>query len=395
MAETSSDAFLQGRGVPVPLARIDETLEDLWGPAVARAGGPELENPTASRVVLANLVVERLTPETGTLRPVIEAVVGRFPCRAIVIRESDDQERKVSAEVSAVCPACAPQANGEPRVGSERIVLRAGPQALDLLPGAVRSSLETGLPMVLWWTTDPTAHEKLYRDLAAESNRVMLDLPDPGASVAALKLGLAPAAGRCVRDAVWYGMIHWRELAARLFDHPDHHAILRRIDAATITALSPDPAAPPRLALWLGAWLAGQLGWEREGTPELSADGAGSIFKARLRGPAGPIALEFRTEPTPADLAATPRILGVSLAAAGDRGVETYQLHRSEPASPDVRILVEAEDYCRLPSTVHAETPTPAQRVATALEFSRFDPPFEKAAPFLLWLLEHAQAKRP
>ncbi len=36
---------------------------------------------------------------------------------------------------------------------------------------------------------------------------------------------------------------------------------LKRIDAVHIEALSPDPAQPPRMAIWLAAWLAGQLGW--------------------------------------------------------------------------------------------------------------------------------------
>lgn len=392
MPEMSSDAFLEGQGIPVPLAKIDATLEDLWGPAAERAGGPELENPTVTRVVLANLVVERLTPDAEALREVVEAVVSRFPCRAIVIRESDEPGRKVSAEVSAVCALPEP---GAPQVCSERIVLRAGPQALDLLPGSVRPLLEGSLPMILWWTTDPTEHEGLYRDLAAESSRIMLDLPDPGASAAALRLGLDPSVGSCRRDAVWYGLIHWRELVAQLFDCPIHRRTLERIDAVTIEALSPDPSAPPRLALWLGAWLAAQLGWERDGTPEVAADGAGSTFRAAFRGPDGPIAMEVRTAPMVAGLSETPRLVGVSLAAKGEQGPETFRLRRPSPGSPDVKIHAEAEDYCRIPNTVHADALDPAQRVAAALELSRFDPPFEKAVPFLLWLLEHAQAPRP
>ena len=34
-----------------------------------------------------------------------------------------------------------------------------------------------------------------------------------------------------------------------------------------IEALSPDPALPPRMAIWLAAWLAGQLGWKPQGKP--------------------------------------------------------------------------------------------------------------------------------
>ncbi|WP_337177847.1 glucose-6-phosphate dehydrogenase assembly protein OpcA [Paludisphaera sp.] len=393
MSGTSSDAFLNGQGIPVPLARIDQTLEDLWGPAAERVGGPELENPTATRVVLANLVVERLTPEAASLRPVLETVLERFPCRAIVIRGSDEPGRKVTAEVSAVCSL--PATGGSPQVCSERIVLRAGPEALDLVPAAIWPLLETGLPMILWWTTDPTAHEKLYRDLAAECGRVMIDLPDPGTSAAALRMALDSAAGSYPRDAVWYGLTHWRELVAQLFDCPIHRRTLRRIDSVTVEAVSPDPTSPPRLALWMGAWLASQIGWEPEGTPELIADGDGSIFRASFRGPVGPATLEARTGPMGEGLPARPRLVGVSLGAHGEHGPESFRLRRDSPASPDIRIHAEAEDYCRLPNTVHADTLDAAERVGSALEFSRIDPPFEKAAPLLLWLLEHAQAPRP
>ncbi|WP_165248661.1 glucose-6-phosphate dehydrogenase assembly protein OpcA [Paludisphaera soli] len=392
MPETSSDAFLEGQGIPVPLAQIDATLEKLWGPAAERVGGPELENPTVTRVVLANLVVERLAHEAESLRPVVETVVGRFPCRAIVIRQSDDPGRQVLAEVSAVCSLPEP---GSPQVCAERIVLRAGPDALDLLPGAVRPLLEADLPMILWWTTDPVPREKLYRDLAAESSRIMLDLPDPGTSAAALRLGLDPAVGPCRRDAVWYGLTHWRELVAQIFDCPIHRRSLGRIESVRIDALSPAPGSPPRLALWLAAWLAAQLGWARRGTPEVVAEDGGSTFRAEFDGPAGPVRLEIGTGPLSAGLPSTPRLVGVALTARGDDGPESFRLQRPTPESPDVRIHVEAPDYCRIPNTVHADELDPAHRVAAALELSRFDPPFEKATPFLLWMLEHAQAVAP
>ncbi|AMV36318.1 glucose-6-phosphate dehydrogenase assembly protein OpcA [Planctomyces sp. SH-PL62] len=392
MTETSSDAFLEGQGIPVPLAEIDATLEKLWGPAAERAGGPELEHPTVTRVVLANLVVERLSPDAEELRPVVETVVGRFPCRAIVIRESDDPGRQVSAEVSAVCKISEP---GAAHVCAERIVLHAGPAAIDLIPGAVRPLLEVDLPMILWWTTDPVPREKLYRDLAAESSRIMLDLPDPGASAAALRLGLDPAIGSCRRDAVWYGLTHWRELIAQIFDCPIHRQTLGRIESVRIDALSPAPSTPPRLALWLAAWLAAQLGWERRGTPRLVADGEGSTFRAEFGGPAGPIALEIGSRPLPDGLPATPRLVGVALTARGDDGPESFRLQRTSPESPDVRIHVDAPDYCRIPNIVHADALDPAHRIAAALELSRFDAPFEKATPFLLWMMEHAEAVLP
>jgi glucose-6-phosphate dehydrogenase assembly protein OpcA len=390
MSETASDAFLQGQGIPVDLRDIETTLQQLWGPAAERVGGPEPEHPNVTRIVLANLVVERLTAEAEALRPVVEEVIARYPCRAIVVRGGEDGERKITAEVSALCHLPDP---GMPQVCSERIVLRAGPGAEGLLPGAIRPLLEADLPMVLWWTTDPRTHEALFRDLGDECSRLLLDLPDPGTSAASLRLGLDPAICACSRDTAWFGLTRWRELVAQFFDPPCHHETLSRVDSLQIEAFSPDPSVPPRLAIWLAAWLAGQLGWKPQGKPVNQATSSGSSFRAAFLGAFGTLAVEIVTQPIPPDLPKTPLLSGLTLTARGSEGVESFRLTRPTPDSPDVRIQAKAPDYCRLPSMVRAPELEPARRVAAALDASRFDRPFENARPIALWLLEHSEAR--
>ena len=60
VSDASSLSFLDGQGIPVELPRIESELAKLWGPAAEQIGGPELENPHVTRIVLANLVVECL-----------------------------------------------------------------------------------------------------------------------------------------------------------------------------------------------------------------------------------------------------------------------------------------------------------------------------------------------
>src|SRR5204863_6236186 len=144
---------------------------------------PVPERPNVTRIVLANLVLIGQAADPARLRDALDTVTTRFPCRTIVVRRTDEPGRAVAAEVSALCHLPAP---GLPQVCSERIVLRAGPNARDLVPGAVRPLLEAELPMVLWWTGDPRSHEELFRDLAHECSRLVLDLPDPGAEGGAL-----------------------------------------------------------------------------------------------------------------------------------------------------------------------------------------------------------------
>lgn len=386
MANQPTDAFLKGQGIPVALHDVESVLEQLWGPAADVMGGPEPEHPTVTRIALANLVIERLTAEARSLRSVVEAVVSRYPCRAIVLRGSDDPEPRITAEVTAFCHLPAP---GMPQVCSERILLRAGPGALDLIAGAVRPLLESELPMVVWWTTDPRTHEPLFRALAAECSRLLVDLADPGAPADALRLGLDPAICPHSRDVAWFGLTRWRELVAQFFDPPCHLGSLARIDSLLIEALSPDPGRPPRLALWLAAWLAGQLGWKPQGKPRNHATVAGSSFRAEFLGPLGPLALEIVTQAVPPELPARPSIQGVTLTARGPEESETFRLQRPAPGSPDVRVAAMAPGYCRLSSMVRAPELEPALRVAAALEAARLDPPFENARPIALWLLEN------
>lgn len=379
MAETSSDAFLNGEGVPVDLHNIETELLRLWGPSAERVGGPNLESPHVTRVVLANLVVEGREANSPGLKQILDEVTSQYPCRTIVLRRTEDSGRTIAAEVSALCYIPAP---GLPQVCSERIVLRGGPQATNLLPGAVRPLLEADLPFILWWTDDPRLDEPLFRNLADECSRLILDLPDPGADLAAIRLGLDPKINAYSRDAVWFGLTRWRELVAQFFDLSCHHEALKRIDSVRIEALAPTGDVPPRLAVWLAAWLAGQLGWKPLGTPEHSP----GLLRARFQGPAGEVPVEIVTEvDSTAPLA---RLLATTLTTQGSDGPESFRLERPSPQSAEVHIKINSSAYCNLPRIVRSPELDPARRVAAALQASRSDPTFDHARPHFFWLME-------
>ena len=152
MSSSPADAFYEGRGIPVELNEVEDALDRLWGPAAEKAGGPELDDPAVTRVVLANVVLVHLGPDRPGMDATIGAITTQYPSRLILLRPSAGGGRRLSAEVSAQCHLPAP---GRPQVCSEQIVLRAGPEGLDLLPGAVRSLRESDLHSVLWWCDDP------------------------------------------------------------------------------------------------------------------------------------------------------------------------------------------------------------------------------------------------
>ena len=378
MVESTSAAFLSGQGIPVEPGRIEAELTRLWGPAAELAGGPELEHPNVTRIVLANLVVLAGPDCPECLEATLDTVVGRYPCRSIVLRKTADPGRTVSAEVAALCHL--PSA-GRPQVCSERIVLRAGPGAIDLLPGAIRPLLEANLPSVLWWTEDPRRDERLFRDLAGECSRLVLDLPDPGADPAALRLGLDPSINRFARDVAWFGITRWRELVAQFFDGPDPAGALSRIASVEVRAEVPGVPTIPRPAAWLVGWLAGQLGW----VPIRREEATPGRVEATFGGPSGEVKVSIRADgPSASGLA---QVLGVTLTTRGAEGLDTCSLTRLGPDSPQVRVNVSSPNACALPRVVNAPEPDAAGRVAAALESSRRDPPFTRALAPALWLL--------
>lgn len=379
MVEATSDAFLSGQGIPVRPGEIESELIRLWGPAAERVGGPELENPHVTRVVLANLVVEAGPDCPGCLEETLDTVIKRHPCRAIVLRRTADPGREVSAEVAALCHLASA---GRPQVCSERIVLRAGPDALDLLPGAVRPLLEADLPFVLWWTDDPRATEALFRDLAEECSRLILDLPDPGPEPASIRLGLDPTINPFGRDTAWFGITRWRELIAQFFDGPNPGDLTARIASVEIRVEVSGEPRVPRLAIWLAGWLAGQLGW----IPVARRETAPGRLEATFRGPGGDVAVSIHAEGSAR--ATSARILGVNLTVRGPDGPDTYHLARLGPDSPQVRVNVSSPNACTLPRVVHSPEIDGPGRVTAALESSRQDPPFVRALPHALWIMD-------
>ncbi len=98
----------KARGSRSIFPNIETELAKLWGPAAEQIGGPELENPHVTRIVLANLVVECLDGDGESLGPVLETVIARFPCRAIVVRGSDDPERQITRRSVGALPLAGP-----------------------------------------------------------------------------------------------------------------------------------------------------------------------------------------------------------------------------------------------------------------------------------------------
>ena len=375
MDATRSDAFLSGQGIPVPLPEVESELAKLWGPAAEREGGPTPDQPNVTRVVIANLVVVDFGDDGTALGPLIETIGRRYPCRAIELRRATSTGRRVAAEVSALCHLPAP---GRPQVCTERIVLTAGADSTDMLPGAVRPLLETDLPSILWWSGDPASDRPLFDDLADESTRVLIDFGD-AASAEALVRGLDLTVNAYIRDVAWFGIIPWREAVAACFDGPDAAGALRRLASIEVTATSAGAERRPRVAAWLAGWIAGRLGRPFDAVTSTDED----VLRARFG--SGSTLLETSIRTVIDERSKLDHVTSVVLATStGER--LTITRCREEPET--VLTTVELPDRPSLHRHVHMPEWDAARRAAAALESPRDDPPYRAALPNMCALMK-------
>jgi glucose-6-phosphate dehydrogenase assembly protein OpcA len=378
MTDPSADAFLSGQGIPVDLKDVESELSKLWGTTSLELGGHDVDTDPAAvtRIVLANLVVADWGDNSARVHNLLDTLLARYPCRAIVLRGTGGADQTIRAEVSAVCHLPAP---GMPQVCGEKILLSCAANSLDLLPGAVRPLLETDLPLVLWWVGDPRRAAPLFRDLGDESSRILLDLPDSAAGLEALALGLDPALNPYTRDVAWFGITQWRELAAQFFDPPGAAAVLPEFATVRIEATWAQSTPVPRVSAWFAAWLAGQLGWK-----PLRAGASGGGPSAVFEGPTGNVTVEFHTRV--ASDVVVPHIVGFELATAAGS-----VFRASRKSAEGVMIEAHAPTHCTLPRTVHIAEWDEPRRLSAAFESARDDPPYRTALPLARWLLENVR----
>lgn len=373
------EAFLESQGMPVELFEVEQALEKLWGPAAEKAGGPDLDHPTMTRVVLANVVLVCLGPDRPGLAETISAITTQYPSRLILIRPDGSGGRKLSAEVSAQCHLPAP---GRPQICSEQIILRCGPESFSLVPGAVRSLVESDLHSVLWWCDDPRSAPEFFEELAVEATRVILDLPDPEIAPAALVAAVDSDRRMLMRDAAWFGLTPWRGMIADVIQRTTDRGF-PEFSSLRIRAIANSPDRLPRAAAWLASWFAGQLGWKPSESSRRSSPGR---FEAIMTSNSREVPILFEVEQCEAAVSA--RIVEVEI------GMETT----GEPRKI-LRLCCDGNETCearvmevggtdpRMPRLIRGIRDEPSKRVSAAFLTDRVDPPYRNALPVVLWLL--------
>ena len=363
----SSDGIGTDPGITVPLLDVEDALDRLWGPAAEKAGGPDLEHPEVTRIALANVVLVRLGPDTPGLDETIRAITTQYPSRLIVLRRAGDADEPLSAAVSAQCHLPAP---GRPQVCSEVVTLRAAAEADHLLPGAVRMLRDSDLPDVLWWVDPPGTSPALYRQLADDASRVILDWSDPLPSLRDFAAMLSTGTARPATDLAWFRSTPWRELIAQCFDG-DRLGDLDRIASIRVRTEG-SGVGLPHAGLWLVAWLAGQLGWSVDGTMSI----ADSALGVRFQGPSGPIDARVDTQDRGAICPARVSSVDLEFRDPDDR----LSLARWDADPTEIRIRRLKNDADACPNRASIRDLDFTRSLSAAMLAGRADPPYQRAA---------------
>lgn len=228
--------------------KVDQSLESLWKSLPPNRGGAE-----ARASVLNLVVVADSTSEASAAAEVIARMIGRSPCRAILIDsqpEADPPGLKV--EVSIIAEK---EPYGSRQSCCEMISLSATGFSADGLPTAAIALYTADLPILLWWSSPPFEREDFKR-FASNSDRVIVDSREFGRD------GLQDFAtfikhSRKVKTAVcdlnWARLTPYRQLFAQFFDSPQWLNQLESIESVDIEGR--DTAG-----LLLAGWLLSRLG---------------------------------------------------------------------------------------------------------------------------------------
>ena len=153
----------------------------------------------------------------------------------------------------------------------EQVTMMLQGAAVRSLNAIVSPLLKPDLPVYLWWLHDPPYEQHLFENLAALSNRLIVDsasFTKPEESIRSLSSLINSAHDSAVSDLNWGRLTRWRELIAQFFDSSEYTPYLAGLNRIDIEhSVAPDngsqTATMPNStsALLLAAWLKTQLGW--------------------------------------------------------------------------------------------------------------------------------------
>jgi glucose-6-phosphate dehydrogenase assembly protein OpcA len=254
----------------VDATKLERELARMWAEMSAPKEGAQAAGVV--RACVLNLVVyvagKEECPEVNDL---LEVVVERHPCRAIlIVADRAATAPRLDAFVSTRCQLTP---RGSKQVCGEQITIEADGPVVETASTAVAPLLVPDVPVFLWWKDIPHERDKLFDRLAEMADRVVIDSASfdrPHKDMLRLAEILKRGELR-LSDLNWGRLTSWRSLVASFWDVADYREALSQIVKVEIEYDPPDRShdeIAPKALLALG-WIASCLGWDvaRGGAP--------------------------------------------------------------------------------------------------------------------------------
>lgn len=268
-ANTQSVAAMKG----VDASKLEKELSKMWADETALKDG---QASSIVRACVLNLIVYAEGQEQhDEVDKLLEDVTARNPCRAIVlVCDREAAESKLEAYVSTRCQL---SPRGAKQICGEQITIKAaGSVVVGSAATAVVPLLVSDVPVFLWWKDIPHYEDKLFNDLSAMADRVVIDsasFDHPHQDLLRLAQILETQKLR-LSDLNWGRLTSWRTLVASFWDVADYRESLAQIESVHIEYDPPDIShdkLAPKALVALG-WIASCLGWEvADETPQSDA----------------------------------------------------------------------------------------------------------------------------
>ncbi len=199
----------------------------------------------------------KMTNEDNRGSSVADAISTQNPCRIITLTPTFEEDRGVTAQVSAYCPILKKTSNN--LMCCEYITLKGTKAALNRVGDTVAALMVPELPKFVWWKATPNPEHELFKKMVECCRCIILDssyYSDPEGEF--LKMVELIEAETYVADLNWHRFGAWQELTAASFDPPERREYIQDIDQVTIDYEKGNPAQ----ALMFLGWLASRLEWQ-------------------------------------------------------------------------------------------------------------------------------------
>jgi glucose-6-phosphate dehydrogenase assembly protein OpcA len=237
------------------LARLDKELRDMWD------GPPESTAAPRTRVCTTNLVVVASGRDVANRYvSVVDEVRQSMPARAIIVTLEPEGLDQLDGDATAVCSV----ADSGSMVCSERVRLFASGGACARISSSVETLLVPEIPTSLVWLGRVHPGDPVFRALALDAQRVVLDTEYTSLTslMHLARWAREDAARPHIADLAWTRLGAWQEMCARFFDAPRLRQFAQKVTKVSIVQASERGARLGSEGALLLGWLATRLGWK-------------------------------------------------------------------------------------------------------------------------------------